>query len=190
AASPKYFPTMEIPFLAGRDFTEADKKDAPLVVIINELMASQYWPGENPIGRRIQIFPDPNLWREIVGVVGNVKLKGLDAETGPTIYVPFPQNPYPAALRSVTLIARTTIESSSAASGIRGEIHAEDSELPVPQVRKMKDIIGESLSQRRLNMSLLIVLAGLAAVLGGVGMYGVVSYTGTQRTPEIGIRIA
>src|SRR5262249_36783677 len=69
AASPKHFSTMEIPFLAGRDFTEADKKDAPLVVIINELMASQYWPGENPIGRRIQIFPDPNLWREIVGVV-------------------------------------------------------------------------------------------------------------------------
>ncbi len=87
---------MGIPLLKGRDFTIRDSKDAPDAMIINEMLAERFFPGEDPVGKRIQIFPDPTRWREIVGVVGNVKLLGLDAETNPTIYVPYSQNPYPA----------------------------------------------------------------------------------------------
>jgi len=188
--TPNLFPTLQIPVLAGRDFRDADKKDSPLVAIINETMASRHFPGENPLGHRVQLFPDRNLWREIVGIVGNVKLRGLDAEILPTIYVPFTQNPYPGGLRSVTLVTRTSSGSASVASGIRGEIRAEDSELPVPQVQKMEDIVNESLSERRLNTSLLIALAALAAALAVLGIYGVVAYTVTERTQEIGVRMA
>jgi putative ABC transport system permease protein len=189
AASPKYFSAMGIRLLAGRDFTEADKHDSPTVLIINQAMADQYWSGENPLGSRIQLFPDKNIWREIVGVVGDVKLRGLDAGILPTVYVPFSQS-YQGAVRSVTLVARTSAESDNIASGIREEIQAEDGDLPVPQIRRMEELVGESLSQRRLNMSLLVSLAGLAAVLALLGIYSVVAYTVVQRTQEIGIRMA
>ncbi len=188
--SPNYFRTMGIALRQGREFTERDKADAPDAVIINEELARRFFPGENPIGKRVQIGAENSRFREIVGVVGNVHLTSLDGPVDPAIYVPMAQNTWPQALRISTFAIRTSVEPRTLLAAIRNQLHSIDSSLPVTQVQTMEEIVSGSLAQRRFNLTLLMIFAAVAGVLAIVGIYGVMSYNVTQQTHELGIRMA
>jgi putative ABC transport system permease protein len=183
-----YFETMTTKLVAGRLFDARDTPASPNVVVVNETLARRLWPGENAVGKSIkQGWPEtPSAWREVIGVVADVKFEGVTVETPLQVYLPLTQE----SARALAIVTRTPAEPAAMTSVVQAAVHRLDKDLPLYAVRSMDQVLDTSMARERMSMLILIVFATVALTLASVGLYGVVAHGVTERTHEIGVRMA